>query len=257
MCSSLALQAQTKLIKGKLTHLNAPLANAQVSVKDSNANVKTSVDGLYSISAEEGDIIVYSYPSLETVEIIVEDVTSILNVSLNQKVTLLDEVVVKSSNRKSQAELEEEYAYNPNLIKTAWGILDSETAAGKMQFLRDEDINDVGICILDVLKGQFSGVGVNGDCQRGGSVIIRGSASVSTLSTAIFDVDGQLFNDPPIWLIPSQMARVAVLNSLSLTARYGSVAAGGVVVINTRTGVSTIAGTNILDRARKKPPHLS
>ncbi len=201
--------------------MDAPLANAEVMVKGADTKIKTSVDGFYSISAEEGDVITYSYPSLETVEIIVEDVTSILNVGLNQKITELDEVVVKGSNRKSQQELEMEYGYNKNLIRTAWGILDSETAAGRMRFLKAEDINNVAICILDVLRFQISGVNVTGDCQSGGVVSIRGVSSISLPQNAVFDVDGQILTDAPIWILPSAMERVAVLNSLSLTTRYG------------------------------------
>lgn len=250
VCSAAFIQAQSKYIKGKLSHLDSPLANAEVMIKDADTKVKTGIDGSYAISAEIGDVITYSYPSLETIEIIVEDVTSILNVSLNQKITELDEVVVKGSNRKSQQELELEYGYNKNLIRTAWGILDSDTAAGKMRFLKGEDINGVAICILDVLRLEISGVRVVGDCQRGGVVSVRGTSSISFSQSAVYDVDGQILTDAPIWILPSQMERVAVLSSLSLTTRYGSIGAGGVVVINTKAGSAGLAGTKILDRAR-------
>ena len=43
--SSLSIQAQSKYIKGKLTHFEAPLANAEVIVKNSDVKVKTKVDG--------------------------------------------------------------------------------------------------------------------------------------------------------------------------------------------------------------------
>ncbi len=243
------VNAQSKYIKGKLTFLDAPLANAEIVV-GTDTKVKSGVDGSYTIVAEEGDVISYSYSSMETIEIIVEDVTSVLNIQMNQKVEELDEVVVKGSNRKSQQELEMEYGYNKNLIRTAWGILDSETAAGTMRFLKDEDINDIAICILDVLRFQVAGVNVSGDCITDGSVNIRGISSINLAPPAIFDVDGQIFTDTPIWILPSQMERVAVLSSLSLTTQYGSIGSGGVVVINTKTGVSGIAGTKILDRAR-------
>lgn len=243
------LQAQSNVIKGKLTHMGVPLVNAEISI-DSKASIKTGLDGSYSINAKIGDVIVYSYPSLETINIIVEDVTSILNIELSQEVTTLDEVVVKGSLRKSQKELEEEYGYNKNLIRTAWGILDSETSAGRMRFLQKDEINSVGICILDLLRNQFSGITTYGDCQNGGSVIIRGSASINKKQNAIFDVDGQLFTNVPIWILPAAMERIAVLNSLSLTARYGSIASGGVVVINTIASNYNFASDKIIDRAR-------
>lgn len=288
-CSVTLMHAQSKQIKGKLTHLDAPLANAEVSVKDSDAKVKTSADGFYSIVAEEGDVILYSYPGLEMVAIIVEDVTTILNVSLSQKVTQLDEVVVKGSNRKSQKELEGEYGYNKNLIKTAWGIIDKATAPGMMRFLEDDDINAVSICILDLLRNQFSGVRVSGDCSRGGTVTIRGLQSsnfappstfnvdgisqadgpvqnapnsqragniqttggaLSSAPPAIFDVDGQILREPPIWILPSAIQRVAVLNSLTLTTRYGTIGSGGVVIINTKAGSGDLAANRPIDQSR-------
>ncbi len=250
VCSTALVHAQSKYIKGKLTHFDAPLANAEIRVLDSETLVKSKTDGSYAISAEIGDVISYSYPSLETVEIIVEDVTTILNVQLIQKVEELDEVVVKGSNRKSQEELALEYPTNLNLIKTAWGILNKDTSGGTIRFLTKEQITDVSLCIIDLLRNEMPGVRVFGDCIQGGGVTIRGVMSLTQSNTAIYDVDGQIFQDPPLWISPSAMERVAVLSSLSSTAQYGTAGSGGVVVINTKVGTAGIGSSKLKDLAR-------
>ncbi|TMM56993.1 hypothetical protein FEE95_10900 [Maribacter algarum] len=250
ICSLTVVQAQSKYIKGKLTHFNTPLANAEIRILDSETLVKTKTDGSYSISAEIGDVISYSYPSLETVEIIVEDVTTILNVQMTQKIEELDEVVVKGSNRKSQEELALEYPTNPNLIRTAWGILNKETSGGTIRFLPKEQITDVSLCILDLLRNEMPGVRVFGDCIQGGGVTIRGVMSLTQSNTAIYDVDGQIFQDTPLWILPAAIERVAVLSSLSSTAQYGTAGGGGVVVINTKVGTVGIGSSKLKDQAR-------
>jgi hypothetical protein len=248
--STTFVQAQSKYIKGKLSHMETPLVNAKISIQNSDIKTKSGLNGAYAISAEIGDIIEYSYQGLETVEIVVEDVTSVLNVSLNQMLTELDEVVVKGSNRKSQRDLELDYSHNKNLIRTAYGILNKETAPGRMIVLNDTDLSDINLCILDILKNQFAGVIVAGDCIQGGSVSIRGRSSLNNDAGAVYDVDGQVLTTAPIWLTPANIERVAVLSSLSLVTKYGFIGAGGVVVINTKVGTRDLASNKFFDRAK-------
>ena len=229
------VHAQSNIVKGKVTQLDAPLENVKISIKNSDVATTTDANGYYQITTKPRDVLLYAYPGLNDVQIMIEDVTRTLNIEMNQKIEKLDEVTVKGSNRKSQSELEEEYKYKPNLIKTAFGILDSETAPGKIRFLQEDEINDVGICILDVVRNEFASVRVFGDCQRGGGVYIRGFNSISQASPAVYDVDGQILTDAPTWIAPASIARLAVLNNLAMTTRYGSIGAGGVIVINTKT----------------------
>lgn len=248
--STTLLQSQSKLIKGKLSHMETPLVNAVISIENSDAKVKSGLDGSYTITAKIGEVIEYSYPGLATVEIIVEDVTAILNVGLNQMLTELDEVVVKSSNRKSQMDLELEYPYNKNLIRTAYGIVDKETAPGQIRMLDKNNITDVSLCVLGLLRNQFAGLTVSGDCIQGGTAYIRGRNSLNYNTGVVYDVDGQILTDAPIWLIPASIERIAVMGSLSLTTKYGLIGSGGVVVINTKVGSYHLTSNKLLDRAR-------
>ncbi|MBT8186600.1 MAG: hypothetical protein KJO73_02830 [Croceitalea sp.] len=281
-------QSTTKQISGLITDGRSPIANVGISIEGSSTNIFSNDQGRYSIEANVGDNIKYAYQGLKTVVIKVEDVTRILNITMVPDVQALDEVTVIGSNRKSQSELALEYPTNSRLIRTAFGYLNADTAPGNIRFLSEEEINPVAICILDLLRNQFAGVKVQGSClgafgpgsaagqltnivggsanETGvvglvnenngginsslntGKVFIRGNSSLFNPRSAIFDVDGQIFNDPPIWLDVKNIKRLAILNNFATAVQYGSAGAGGVIVINTIT--ASPKSDTIFDQAR-------
>ena len=114
--------------------------------------------------------------------------------------------------------------------------------------LSEDEINPVSLCVLNLLR-RFSNVQVIGDCTgTGGAVIIRGTGSLFNRTSAIFDVDGQIFTDVPWWIDIVNIKRIAILSGFSTTVQYGGLAQGGVVVINTIGGSPRNEG--IVDRAR-------
>ena len=238
-------------IKGVVTDGTSPIKNVSIAVQgnDGTVGVKTNNEGRYEIMAQPSDVLMFEYGGLQSIEIVIEDVTRILNIEMYPRVEELDEVVVKGSNRKSQKELQAEYATNKNLLKTAFGILDKETAPGNVRMLHSDEINDISLCVLDIVRNEFPGVKVFGDCIRGGFIVIRGANSINADLRAIYDVDGQILTDTPIWIAPAAIERIAVLNSLALTNRYGLIGAPGVIVINTKVDVNN-ASNNIFDLAR-------
>ncbi|MBT8235711.1 MAG: hypothetical protein KJO04_05940, partial [Bacteroidia bacterium] len=162
----------------------------------------------------------------------------------------LDEVTVTRKGRKSQQELAMEYRVNPDLIRTAFGIIDARIAPGLVRVVSGDDIAPIGLCILDVIRNQFTGVWAVGDCQRGGYVVMRGLGSVSNPRVAIYDVDGQIFSQAPIWLDVNNIKRMAIVSSLTYGARYGSVGGGGVIIINTVGGQAALSKITDLARLR-------
>lgn len=241
-------QDNQKTIKGKITYLDSPVVNAHIQVSGSDAIFKSHLDGSYEVNAYQGDIITFAYPSLRDTKIVVEDVTRILNITMAPEITELDEVVVEASKRRSQKDLEADYPINEKIIKTAWGYLDANKAPGQVWMMQEEDISPVRLCILDLLQGRFPGVQVNGDCMQGGSVTSRRFSSLTTGRGFVFDVDGQLFGDAPIWLPVQAMKRIAIFPGLAMVARYGNFGAGGVIVINTVNGSPEM--NKFVDRAR-------
>lgn len=231
-----------KIISGTVTDGKSPIPNVNVTVANTNTATTTNEKGKYKIKAVQGDVIEFSYIGLKTVKIKVQDVTRILNPILIPEVTQLEEVVVEGSARKSQGDLAQDYNNNKTIIKTAYGYLDSQTSPGQIRMLSGDEINTANACILDMLRSRFPGITVTGDCQAGGAVNIRGGNSISNRSVAIFDVDGQIFQDAPIWLDINNIKRLAIFSNFALTTQYGAIANGGVIVINTINGTLTNNG---------------
>ncbi len=134
-------QQTTKTISGTINDGRSPLNNVAIGINDNNEEAFSNAEGRYRIDAEVGDIITYSYQGMKTVKIKVEDVTRILNLSMVPDVEELSEVIVVGSNRKSQKELQQEYAVNNRLIRTAYGILNADTAPGTIRFLHERIYN--------------------------------------------------------------------------------------------------------------------
>jgi tetratricopeptide (TPR) repeat protein len=239
-------------ISGTVSDGSAPLSNVQISIMNTETTTISDPDGKYTLRAETGDVITYTYMGMKTVNIRVEDVTRILNPIMIPDVNELDEVVVEASKRRSQSDMEEDYVVNKNIIKTAYGYIDGARAAGQVRMLNEDQINPISLCVLNLLQNRFPGVTVRGDCFTGvgSSVFIRGANSIANNRSAIFDIDGQIFTDTPIWLDVNNIKRLAIFNNVAMTARYGGLGFGGVIVINTVNGNSRV--NQVVDRARLK-----
>ncbi|BES61501.1 hypothetical protein DCPSUM001_17450 [Dysgonomonas capnocytophagoides] len=81
-----AVYAQTKTISGKvIDELNDPLTGVTVRVQGTTTGTITDIDGMYSISTKDGDIIEYSFIGMKTELIAVKGQTSI-NITLKDGV---------------------------------------------------------------------------------------------------------------------------------------------------------------------------
>lgn len=246
------LTAQEKLQKvtGTITDGRIPLSNVKIEIDNDDKVYYSDTEGRYSVSATPGNRITFSTVGFKSIEIHVEDVTRILNIEMFPDIQELDEVTVTKSNRKSKEDLEIEFSTNPNLIRSAYGILDATTSAYQIRLLPENQKTEVALCILGILRGQFPGVNVSGDCINGGFVSIRGASSINNNQTAIFDVDGLVLNDAPIWISIGNIERVAVLSGLAARNLYGGIASGGVVILNTNAGNAFARSKEITDKTR-------
>jgi len=89
---------ETKEISGFITSLKSPLPGVNVTVKNGPEGTKSTNKGYYTITAKEGDILVFSYVGMKTINVVVEDVTKILNIGMFAANTMLDEVTVNGKN---------------------------------------------------------------------------------------------------------------------------------------------------------------
>lgn len=247
---------ETKKIFGTVSDGKDPIGNVNIKVLNTDLSTIADADGKYSIKAVVGDKLQYSYSGMRTISIMIEDVTRVLNPIMVPEITELDEVVVKAGKSVSQKDLERDYTTNENIIKTAFGYMNLEGNAGTVYRMKEKDITTIRVCILDLLNERFPGVRVFGDCRRGGRVVGRSVSLADNRRPFLFDVDGVMLRDAPIWLSAQNIKRVAVMPGLVMAARYGSLGVGGVIVINTIAGNinnvngGTIGNEKITDRAR-------
>lgn len=234
-------QETLRTIRGTISDGQFPLEDVNIIVKNTDRLARTDASGKYEISAREGETLVYSHVGKKTLEILVEDVTTFLNLTLKGKVQELDEVVVtKKKYRRTQNELRLDYNTDKNLIKTVHGIMDTRMMPSRVQIIYEKDINPSTVDILTLLRAQVPNVltptntvGLNlNEIQV---FFRRGITSINTATPVLFEVDGFLFQQVPTFIDVENIDRMAVIQGLGALNKYGSLAAGGLIIINTKT----------------------
>jgi len=97
---------QVKTITGTVvtSEDNSPLPGASVVIKGTTTGTQTDFDGNYSIEANVGDILVFSYVGYGTQEITVAT-EAVINVSLKEDTSMLDEIVITGYGKQTRATL--------------------------------------------------------------------------------------------------------------------------------------------------------
>ena len=211
-----------------------PLIGVNVSFKDSPTGTVTGLDGRFSILAAKGNVIEFSYVGYTTKYITVGDASS-LTVVLDEDTKALDEVVV-----------------------TALGIKRAEKALSySVQQVKSDAINSVKDAnFVNGLTGKVAGVSINRSSSGiGGAtrVVMRGAKSIVGNNNVLYVVDGMPIGNPSKGEInndystpgggegisdfnPEDIESLSILTGPAAAALYGSSAANGVILINTKKG---------------------
>lgn len=222
------------MIAGRVTDQNVvPLVGVSILVKGSARGTTTDVSGRFVLRIEPGDVLVASYLGYESVEVAADSRTGV-EIRMQESSKALDAVVV-----------------------TALGIKRSEKALSyNVQGVKGEDMNIVKDAnFMNSLAGKVAGVSINASAGGVGGatrVVMRGTKSISGNNNALYVIDGvPILNvtggsvDSEYGLAggegisdinPEDIESVNVLTGPSAAALYGSAAANGVVLINTRKG---------------------
>ena len=222
------------MIAGRVTDQNGvPLVGVSILVKGSARGTTTDVSGRFVLRIEPGDVLVASYLGYESVKVAADSRTGV-EIRMQESSKALDAVVV-----------------------TALGIKRSEKALSyNVQGVKGEDMNIVKDAnFMNSLAGKVAGVSINASAGGVGGatrVVMRGTKSISGNNNALYVIDGvPILNvtggsvDSEYGLAggegisdinPEDIESVNVLTGPSAAALYGSAAANGVVLINTRKG---------------------
>lgn len=256
-----SLQAQTKSVSGVVTgdDDSQPIRDVTVTVRGNKTSVKTNQAGYYSITAEKGQTLVFTFIDYVRQEVAVGD-NEKLNIRLVQTQKQLGEVVVTAYGGRTNKR---------ELASQAQQIKGDEIAETQ----RDNWING--------LAGRVAGANITPTAGTPGastSIVLRGAVSLGNSNQPLFVVDGvpvdnQTLNQENLIstsaggtltgvsfgnrnsdygnrasdINPEDIESVTILKGPEASALYGSDGASGAIVITTkkgRTGKATVSYDN-------------
>lgn len=212
-----------------------PLPGVSVVVQGTTQGVQTGFEGDYSIDVRQGQVLVFSYLGMTSLEYTVGTNTTI-DAVMQPDAAQLDEVVV-----------------------TALGITREKRSLGyATEEVGGEEVNTAKEGnFINSLSGKVAGLDVKKSSTLGGSsnIIIRGYTSLTGNNQPLFVVDGVPisnentnsssqarggggydYGNSAMDVNPDDIASINVLKGAAASALYGSRAANGVIIITTKSG---------------------
>jgi len=232
-------------ITGQVTdEAGEPLPGATVLFKDSNIGVSTDFDGKFKlVKPERATTLVITYVGYQTQEILIEGKT-VINVQLLPGLDALNEVVL-----------------------IGYGAVKKEALTGSVGVVDIKNITNQAptVSLDNALQGQVAGVYVstaNGQPGAAAKIRIRGTTSLLGSNQPLYVIDGipvvansnipvggtegsnlgnslaqEGLSTPVGNINTNDIESISILKDASAAAIYGSRAANGVIIINTKQGV--------------------
>ena len=209
---------------------NLPVIGASVLVKGTSIGTATDLDGNFLLKdvPANAKTLVVSYIGMQTQE---AAITDNVTVRLWNSTNNLDELVVVGYGVSTRA-----------AFTGAASVMDGDIVDKK---------NDANF--VKSLEGNVTGIQYNNSTSmpgQYGSIYVRGMGSLSSSSQPLYVIDGMPVNsdydgmssdtnnyfDPMAAYNPNDIESITVLKDASATAIYGSRAANGVIIVNTKKG---------------------
>lgn len=209
-----------RTIKGKvIDDKGETLPGVSIMLKGSSKGAITNENGEYQLSVpNDKSILVFSYVGFITQEAVVGTRTAV-NITLESDTKALDELVV-----------------------IGYGTTKKSDLTGSVGTVAVSDMVKAPVAsFAEAMAGRVAGVQVStNDGQPGGDVniMIRGAGSLTQNTSPLYVVDGfPIENLDPRSINPEDIKNISILKDASATAIYGSRAANGVVLIETKRGM--------------------
>ncbi|WP_272149899.1 SusC/RagA family TonB-linked outer membrane protein [Tenacibaculum aiptasiae] len=207
--------AQEKTVSGTVADESGPLPGVTVIKKGTTQGTETDFEGNYAIKVKTGEVLVFSFVGMKTVEKTV-GASNQINITMETD-NLLDEVVV-----------------------VAYGTQKREAITGSVQVVDTELIENQQVTSpLRALQGSVAGVNLLTSGGQPGSnptINIRGIGSLSSGTAPLIVLDGAPYSGNLNAISQDQIASISVLKDASSASLYGSRAANGVILITTKRG---------------------
>ncbi|GAB3011581.1 TonB-dependent receptor [Spirosoma pulveris] len=215
-----AVLAQDRTITGRITSKGdgSALPGVNVSIKGTSRGVVSDANGGYSIAAPARTTLVFSFIGFKAQEVVVGN-QSVVNVTLSEDISTLNEVVVTGYSAQSKRDI-----------------------TGAVSTVNTKELLSIPATdVAQQLQGRVAGVTVTNDATPGGSatVRIRGFGTIGN-NDPLYIIDG----------VPTQnlgtinqndIETIQVLKDASASSIYGSRAANGVVIVTTKKGKAGVS----------------
>ena len=217
--------AQEIIVKGTVSSDEMPLPGAAVVVKGTTHGTQTDFEGNYTLTAKEGDILVFSFVGYTTQERKVTGSRPI-NVSLKEEANVLEEVVLT--------------AYGGTQKKAK---VTSSIASVKTEVLSTGSFSNPA----QALSGAVAGLRVaqtSGSPGAAPTLVLRGGTNLDGSGSPLVIIDGQIrggLND----INPDDIESMDILKDAGATAIYGARASNGVVLVTTKRGRAGVSSLNV------------
>jgi TonB-linked SusC/RagA family outer membrane protein len=200
------LMAQNKTVNGTVTSNtdNLPLPGVTVMIKGSKTGTITDLEGKFQINASPTDVLVFTSIGMKAEKRTVGKST-ILNISLTEDVTQLNEVVAIGYGTTKKADL-------TSAIST----------------LSAKDVLKMPGSVTDALQGSVAGVQITA-----GTIRIRGVGSITGGTDPLWVVDGLIGGSVPN---ENEIETIQVLKDAASCAIYGVRGSNGVIIVTTKQG---------------------
>ena len=217
-----------------------PLPAVNVVIEGTTTGVSTDFDGQFSLQAEVGQSLIFSYIGFETQKVEIKN--SSIDIILLESSSELDEVVI-----------------------IGYGSTQRKDLTGAVDYLVSDDFSNVANSSpQELIQGKISGVTVttNGGAPGDSSNIrIRGNGSLNLNSNPLYVVDGIPIDygvggsrNPLNIINPNDIESISILKDASASAIYGSRAANGVVLISTKNSKSSKTKISLSHRGSVSKP---
>lgn len=212
---------------------NEPLIGVNIRVEGTDDGTVTDLEGKYVIKASIGSILSFTYIGYISSYVKIAD-KNVYNIQMSANVEALNEVVVTALGIKRE---QKALSYNVQQVKSD-------------QLTNVKDAN-----FINSLNGKVAGVNINSSSSGVGGaskVVMRGTKSIEQSSNALYVIDGipmfdfggggsmengsQGVTESIADINPDDIESISVLTGAAAAALYGSNAANGAIVINTKRG---------------------
>lgn len=209
------MMAQNRTVSGRvIDETGMPVPAVSVTVKNKPGGTTTNDEGSFSISAANGDLLVFTAVNFESTEIRLDNQT-MLQVTLKASAGTLNDVVVVGYATQKKVNLTGSIA----------------TVSGKQ--LEDRPVTNVSSALSGLITGVYARQGSGDPRSDGAGIQIRGTGTLSSNSPLIV-IDGIIGSMDAV--NPLDIESVTVLKDAASASIYGSLAANGVILITTKKG---------------------